>query len=245
MSNVAGVSLLGTYHMNNPRLDKFNMAVDDVLSDKRQEEIIAVINNLAKFKPTKIALEVSADRQSDLDEMYQKYIDAEGVTEKRNEQFQVGFRLARKLGHDKIYAIDVHSDMNLDSVVAYSMEHGPHDFPEKLQNLGQSVMAEFAKRQAEYTVGELLKWFNQPDSIQLAQQLYMDVLRVGNAPDYIGASVVADWYARNLKIFTELTRITSAEDSIIVLYGQGHIPILQQCIRDSDFMELVPIMNYL
>ncbi len=35
MPNIAKVSLLGTYHMNNPNLDKFNMDVDDVLSEHR------------------------------------------------------------------------------------------------------------------------------------------------------------------------------------------------------------------
>ncbi len=197
------------------------------------------------MSPTKIALEVTSDRQEELDKMYQNYLDADGITDNRNEHFQIGFRLARKLGHSKVYAIDVQGRMNLDAVVAYSIEHGPQDFPEKLQTLGQSMMGEFAKRQASSTIGDLLKWFNEPQSIQIAHQLYMDVLRVGNTPDYIGASVVTDWYARNLKIFTELAHITQSDDTVMVLFGQGHIPILQQCIRDSDFMELLPITDYL
>jgi hypothetical protein len=51
------VLVLGTYHMNNPGLDKFNMKVDDVTSAKRQKEIAEFVNALAAFKPTKICLE--------------------------------------------------------------------------------------------------------------------------------------------------------------------------------------------
>jgi hypothetical protein len=48
---------LGAYHMANPGLDHFNLQSDDVLAPKRQAEIQDLVNRLAAFKPTKIAVE--------------------------------------------------------------------------------------------------------------------------------------------------------------------------------------------
>ncbi len=43
--------------MDNPRLDSKNIEADDVLLPRRQQEISDLIEKLAHFKPTKIAIE--------------------------------------------------------------------------------------------------------------------------------------------------------------------------------------------
>lgn len=59
--------VLGTGHFDNPGLDVVNIAVDDVLTEVRQAQILAVIEQLASFQPTHIAVEWSAQKQSVLD----------------------------------------------------------------------------------------------------------------------------------------------------------------------------------
>src|SRR5437016_6073179 len=49
--------ILGNYHMSNPGLDSTNLQADDVLSPRRQEEIADVVEHLARFAPTRIAIE--------------------------------------------------------------------------------------------------------------------------------------------------------------------------------------------
>src|SRR3954465_14629793 len=51
------ILVLGTYHMANPGHDIYNMKADDVLSEKRQQEIAQLIEVLKRFHPTKIAIE--------------------------------------------------------------------------------------------------------------------------------------------------------------------------------------------
>src|SRR5260370_16794190 len=51
------IMILGTYHMNNPGLDSVNLNADDVLSERRQAQINELLDKLARFKPTKIAIE--------------------------------------------------------------------------------------------------------------------------------------------------------------------------------------------
>src|SRR5579871_793252 len=53
----ATIMILGTYHMNNPRLDDKDAEADDVLSARRQREIADLVEKLARFNPTKIAIE--------------------------------------------------------------------------------------------------------------------------------------------------------------------------------------------
>ena len=49
--------ILGVYHFANPGLDYVKSDLDDHLSEKRQKQIAEVVELLAKFRPTKIAIE--------------------------------------------------------------------------------------------------------------------------------------------------------------------------------------------
>ncbi|HWW62148.1 MAG TPA: DUF5694 domain-containing protein, partial [Thermoanaerobaculia bacterium] len=98
------VLVLGTYHMNNPGRDIVNTQVDDVLAPKRQAEVATLIEALAAFKPTKIAVERSTD-DARIHKDYAAYL--AGTHElTRNEIEQIGFRLAKELGHKDIYGVD-------------------------------------------------------------------------------------------------------------------------------------------
>ncbi len=99
----AEVLVLGVYHMANPGHDIFNMQADDVLAPKRQQEIAELASVLAKFKPTKIAVE--NDSQAKLSDRYAKYLAGQYALT-TNEIDQIGLRLAKDLGHTTIYAVD-------------------------------------------------------------------------------------------------------------------------------------------
>ena len=119
--------LLGSYHMSNPGADQFNLESDDVLLPKRQAEIEDVVKKLAEFKPTKIAIEAPFGDSATL-ARYQNYL--AGTHElRRSEEEQIGFRLAKMLGHQSIYPIDVRMSLDqpgLEQVIgADPAKHGP------------------------------------------------------------------------------------------------------------------------
>ena len=101
--------ILGTFHMGNPGQDLHNAKVDDVLTPAKQAELADVAARLAKFKPTKIAMEASRMRP---DFTYAKYgaFTPEMLDAKTDERVQIGFRLAHQLGLKSIYGIDEQSD---------------------------------------------------------------------------------------------------------------------------------------
>ena len=87
---VTSVMIVGGYHMSNPGHDLHDVHADDVLAPRRQKEIVAITNALARFHPTKVAVEWDAPVVA---ERYPKYL-AGTLPPSRNEVVQLGFRLA-------------------------------------------------------------------------------------------------------------------------------------------------------
>jgi hypothetical protein len=68
------VVVLGTFHFDNPGQDIANSQIDDVLAPKRQAEISDILSGLARFKPTKIAVESQRRRPgTNISETYPIY----------------------------------------------------------------------------------------------------------------------------------------------------------------------------
>jgi hypothetical protein len=118
----AQVLVLGVYHMSNPGRDIFNMKADDVLAPTRQAEIAQLIEVLKRFHPTKIAVEADAWD----DRIRKRYADYAGGTHElsRNEVEQIGFRLAKELGHESVYPVDVEGEFPFQRLVNYAKASG-------------------------------------------------------------------------------------------------------------------------
>jgi len=91
--------------MNNPGQDLHNTKADDVLAPKGQAEIDELTAVLARFRPTKIAVEWDAGDQAGLDRVFGEYVAGQRQLT-RDERQQVGVRLAKLVGLKKIYAVD-------------------------------------------------------------------------------------------------------------------------------------------
>src|SRR5215218_6554154 len=98
------IMILGLYHMANPGLDAVNVAADDVLLPRRQKEIQDLVNRLARFRPTKIAVEAPY-RSTAVPDRYKQYV-AGTYALSRNETEQIGFRLAKQLSLPGVTPID-------------------------------------------------------------------------------------------------------------------------------------------
>ena len=227
------VMLVGSYHMSNPGLDQFNLKSDDVLAEKRQKEIKNLVNRLAKFKPTKVAVEAPFEHQPTIDR-YNKYVSGER-TLRNSEEEQIGFRLANQMGHKTIYPIDVKLPLDssgLEPVIKAQPKFGKNmgDL-NKFGNRAIAMMGEWLK---EETVGEVLYRMNRQDFLKLAHLPYVDFISpIADKDNYAGADMVASWYKRNIRIYANLTRTTEAGDRVFIIYGQGHIPIIQALVDDS------------
>ena len=98
------------------------------------------------------------------------------------------------------------------------------------------------------TVREYLLHLNDPSLIRKGQAQYMKMLLPDKSSPaiYARADLVTNWYKRNLRILTNLNRVTEVgRDRVLLLIGSGHLAILRQFAEDSEHLCLVDAEAYL
>ncbi len=237
------VLILGTYHFGNPGQDLHNMQVDDVRTPAKQAELADVATRLAKFQPTKIAVEALSDRP---DLSYAKYetFKPEMLTENADERVQIGFRLAKNLGHKIVYAIDEQSDkidyFPFDKVESYAKEHGQSELLAKLHRRIEATMKEMETAQKTTPIRLMLAKKNDPaDILTEHREFYYALLGLGDRLAQPGADLNGGWYLRNAKIFAKLTQVTKPGDKVVVLFGAGHAYWLRHFVQNTPGFSLI------
>ncbi len=242
------IMILGSSHLANPGMDGTNYKMDDVLAPKRQNEIEQLVKQLREFKPTKMAFEIDFSRTAEINAIYQDYL--KGTYElKRHESDQIGFRLAKQMGHPKIYCVDYwpeHDpilekiDDDLIDRGAFAKAHNQrHLFGSHPGSPGKVTRDEdgtvWIEPEEYEPIIDMYIRINQPERSRADQRAYLHDARIGLDDQYPGANWLAHiWYARNLKTFVNLTRITeSADDRILLIIGAGHVFLVQQFLEDS------------
>jgi hypothetical protein len=239
----AQVMVLGVHHMDNPGADYVNAQVDDVLAPRRQAEIAAVAQALAEFRPTRIAIEAPASRDSVYNARYRQYR-AGGYTLGRNEIDQLGFRLAGMLGHERVYAVDHRMDMDVGGVMQFAAQNGQGELAQRMGTTVQAVMAETNERMRTSSTGAILAAANSARADSM-HGWYMVLATVGRDSVHKGAEEVAKWYTRNLYIFANIARVAQPGERVLVIMGSGHGTLLRQFIDASPDLDVVSAEPYL
>ena len=226
------VLVLATSHMNNPGRDVLNAHWDDVLTEKRQKEIREFVNLLKRFKPTKIAIELSF-ASAELEENYGQYLRGEYQLT-RDEREQIGFRLAKELNHQKIYGVNAEGDFGVNRVFEFAKANNQQEIVDKAFSVVKPQVEALNKLIQTASITEIHKFLNDQRKIDEEHQAYLIISRIGKDNEYPGVDATAEWYKRNLKIFSNIARITdSGDDRILIIFGAGHAKLLQQFIEDS------------
>jgi hypothetical protein len=239
----AHVMVLGTYHFANPGLDVVQTEVDDVLSDARQAEIHELVEAIERFRPTKIAVEQVPAEAARLDSLYLAYRAGQHEL-MRSETEQLGFRLAARLEHPRVYPIDYRGALPFDAVLEYAQAHDPAFLGLFHQEIGR-ITEEANRQQREQTVGEILRFVNDPKTQSAGHGLYLRIASVGAGDTYVGAEVLSKWYDRNIRIHANLQAIAEPGDRILIIIGHGHAPILRELISYDPEMDLVEAQEFL
>jgi len=239
----AEILLLGTFHMANPGRDVINLEVDDVLAPHRQAELQDLAARLSRFEPTLVCVE-HAD-QAETEAAYTSYCEGAAAT-RRDEVHQVAFRVARLCGVRRVYAIDDDTEMRWDGLEAY-LDHHPDQaarFEEETRAL-QAQAKEDSKRLLGTTIAAFLRETNQDEAMRKDLSFYIDVLTLkGDGEDGI-ADLAVSWYERNIRIFSNIARVTEPTDRAFVVIGAGHAPILRHLTEVSSRHRLVDVDAYL
>lgn len=268
------VMLLGVYHFDNPGKDKHNLTIDDYFDDHRQKEINEVVQRLALFGPNKIFIEQKPESQERIDSLYLEYsndrLDLKSLERGRNEIFQLGFKLAKKQDLEKLYCIDANGNW-LGPYADFIADTLDLDFYRKDETKAgagiQSINEQFRKN----SVKENLVFTNQPEGILDNHNYYIDVAmrvkdtvgiyftnqnttQVIDGKEYllrsfdfenIGVELATEWYKRNFFIYRNILENSRAGDRLLIIFGQGHMAILQNLLKDNPRFKLVSPLDYL
>jgi len=241
----AKIMVLGSYHMANPGADVFNMHADDIFTTQRQKEMEDLVSVLLKFKPTKIVLEVSSKTDSLYNARYQSYVEGNHKLI-ANEAQQLGFRLAKYSGHKKVYCVDEAGKFDFDAVMQFAMQNGQGQSIQSMMGTIQNHIAEETKLLLESTLIEYFKHMNRPENQEMGLDWYMKLLEIANGKSFPGPELVSDVYERNLKIMSNIFRLSdSKDDRILVIYGNGHSAFFKSLLLGSEKFEWVDVFDYL
>jgi hypothetical protein len=128
--NPASIAILGVFHFAGSSGDAASMKVDGMLGERRQKEIEEVLVRLEKYKPDKILVEYPYTENEQLNEAYQRYLNGD-LKLTADETHQLGFKLAERLGHKKIYGVDHELTLPSDKLQAFAETHGQKEKLEK------------------------------------------------------------------------------------------------------------------
>ena len=248
--------VLGVFHFSNPGLDSYKVKYPvNILEENRQKELDTLLSKIAAYKPTKILVEwnrIKADSITNV--RYQHFLkDSFDISEKSNEVYQIGFKLAKKLAHPRIYYSDANADwfgVELDwdnyDADAYLKEKGQY---EKVNRYNyEPFYALHDSLKAKQTLTEHLRLINSPENRLKDHQAYLtNDLVQGAGDNYIGADAVARWYRRNLRIFANAYDIADfdKEERLLLIYGSGHVWQLRQLFKDSPDFDYIEPNDYL
>lgn len=241
--------IVGTPHFGQAGSHIVNLRVSDVTTPERQREIEGVVESLATFRPTRVAVEWPANAQARLDQRYADYR-AGRYELSASERDQIGFRLAARLGLERVDAVDWNETPPGDEA--------DYDFPAwaEANGRGDEWQAWVDRQQAETDatarlmectpISSWIRRLNTPEGRSNIQLPYYEIARMGDNAANPGAAWVGAWYARNLRILNNLTALANGpEDRVVAIYGSGHGFLLDQQAREARVFEVANTLDYL
>lgn len=241
------VLLLGMFHFQDAGLDGYKPRFAfDVREPRRRREVDRVVEQLAAWKPTRVLVEAPLSRQTRLDSLYAIYPGA-GLDTLRNETYQIGFRLAKRLGLPGVVACDapprfLDADMSDEEyerraaalATTYSSSTGWDDRFGWLYGVDDSL-------KSVVPLAATLRYVNSESRLRAGHGHYLVGALLRGAPgEYLGADgFVSGWYTRNLRIYSNIVRsFRGPDERVVVIFGAGHVPILRELFLATPVAKL-------
>jgi Family of unknown function (DUF5694) len=247
------VLTLGTFHFafHNRDIKKTDKKDQiDILDKKYQSEIENIVAQIAEFKPTIIAIERDPASQYKIDSLYMSYLKG-SYQLSREEYEQIGFRLGKKLGLGKLFCVNdwgmnyksIDSLLDNDTIAYKKFEKFFYNNPDTAITRYPKDVFKSKGIKAELQV------LNDNSNIQNDLGNYLiGVFKYQTADkDFFGVDFTTGWwFNRNLRIFRNIQKIgTKTTDRILVIYGAGHMNLLNIFFNVSPEYELVKTNDYL
>jgi hypothetical protein len=245
------IMTLGVFHFAYPNLDVVKTEKKNqisVLEEPYHSEISAISRAIEEYNPTIIAVEMVPGEQHRLDSLFLLYKSDKLILGK-DEINQLALRIGKDLRLNKIYCVNDfgrHYDNILaifnDSIRSAKFEdyfYKSRDTANGRPETGKKISS---------IIDDLYE-INKPEFIKkdLAAYLSNPFKYEEQTGDFTGVDFeTGRWFNRNLRIFRNIQRIPHfADDRILVIFGAGHMNLLNIFFDVSDEFEFVSPLPYL
>jgi len=249
------VYLLGTFHFDQTD------STYNVLDEKHQNNINKLNNIIVGLKPDKIFIERMPDfeYQNKMDSLYRAYFNRTKETNNPNEIWQVGFKVAKKLGHQKLYQCD--HPGRYGSIFTEIQEYAKEKNQEKFLNYNAVGLTKpYTSRinsdslRNSMPLLEYIRWLNSKEVQSTSHAHYVNVYpRVGHTNVYeykenylLGTELTVDWYRRNIYTYSKIiNQVDYTEKSIFLLIGNDHISIIRHLFESNPYFQVINTEEWL
>lgn len=241
--DAAKVMLVGVFHFANPGLDKVKTDQINVMTGENQRYLQSLAERLAGFKPTHVLLECDPGSSADYQEKYQRYLQR-GELPGTNENFQLGFRIAKSAGLKSLHCYN-ESSVSWDADQLFSdMNRKAVKSKQAFDQLISSITAETERNHQTLSLAELLRLSNDAAQDRLNKYLYILTNDVGAGDNFSGADAAASWWHRNFRMYANVQKVAQPGTRVLVMGGQGHTAILKDLLDLDQQRERVDSQRY-
>ena len=244
-SNNPAIALLGMFHFGETS-DLGAIKMKDLRGERRQTDIKDMVEKLKAYGPTKILVEYPFVKQDTLQARYEAYL-AGDFELRDSETYQIGFRLAKSLGHKTIYGFDHKMDLPFDELSEHLAKTGEMEKMTQMVGAIQQLMQAETAALDTLSLAEYLLRLNSENFDALANSLYLkEVLDMGSPDNEVGAKISAIWYQRNMLMLKNIDRCIEAPDErILAIVGSSHRAVIKDYIQDRVDLSYEEIADYI
>lgn len=243
---IAQVMVAGTYHFAREK-------ETDELSPENRQEIEKILTALEKFQPTKVVIEIEPEHNNKINEMYRKHcLGSLSIDTLPNEIYQLGFRMAHKMGHDSIYLFDDQTPF-IGSLENFSFgkfnEYATQNDSLFTQKHIPEIISNFAFNDSllkSLPLYERLCLINSPEAQKInAQRMHMYEIRVGIGQNWMGPDWLGHWYQRNIRMIGNILKMSEEGDRFLIIVGDNHKWVLEDLMNYTPDLEVVSAHEFL
>jgi hypothetical protein len=240
----AEVLLFGVFHFANPGRDVVRVDQVDVSTRENQAYLGALAERLCAFRPTIILLEFDRAREAEMQSQLDAYR-ADRLELGLNENHQIGLRVAKACGVEKLYGFDESEvGWNAEPLFEYLESSAPDVLEAFNDEIARLQQAE-ATAHRELSLRELLIRANDSERDRMNKDLYLLTNAAGAGFGFEGADATARWWHRNIRMYANIQRYAAAGERVLVVAGQGHTAILRDLLAIDRRISAHDIRPYL
>lgn len=237
-SNKISVLNFGTIHLSGS-----TDAISNIININNPQvklDIKKVVDELVKFKPTVICIEVPSESNDFIKELIPKYKEDQSNRMNYSEEVNViGLEIGRLSGAKRIYGIDFHLEFDYPKLMALANKKAVDSLYIK------SVFDNYERVNAMPLLEQFIE-INKEESKMETFNLYNLLATQHSESNFEGSDEIAQFYKRNLIMFTNFSEIpVTKNDRVLIILGATHTAYFDIFLKNSHKYKLENISDYI